>query len=112
VNVPMGRWLARATITALLLLTSCRDCKDEIDAAGTFLEQSENLACHTDEDCRLVYTSCHTFPGGHCGQSPLNVYAATSAEWKKLSDALTSCKSGCPVCAVLVLVHCGEGVCL
>jgi hypothetical protein len=96
----------------LLLLTACGDCQDEIDAAGRFLQQPENLACQTDQDCRVVPTTCHTFPGGACSQAHLNVQAASSAEWKKLSDALDSCQSDdCINCASLLEPNCLEGVC-
>jgi hypothetical protein len=92
-------------------LTACGDCSDEIEAAGAYLDDPAHLACTSDADCEVVFTGCHTFERGLCGQSILSKSAAGSKQWSELADELHGCEDSCPQCLVARLPGCIDGFC-
>jgi hypothetical protein len=108
--------LTRALALALLLASAaltvaCDECAEPIDEAGSFLERPSNLFCQSDAECTGVSTGCHTFSRGLCGQAQLNVNAAMTPEWKRLSEGLNSCDRSCNQCLAAISPHCSDGFC-
>jgi hypothetical protein len=89
----------------------CGDCSLEIDPAGAFLRNTQNLSCTTDDDCVAVTTGCHTFDFGLCARAALSRKAAESEHWKQLSTNLEGCERSCERCDALLIARCVAGAC-
>src|SRR5215204_4495355 len=98
---------AQLLVTGILQVASalvgCSNCSDEVDAANQFLEEPANLACQSDSDCAVVSTGCGEPARAFCGQAPLNVEAAASGRWQRISEGLVECDSSCTQCGAGLL---------
>ena len=106
------RALSAGVAVGLLVAGCTGDCSDEIAEGQRFLDDPANLACQSNADCEVVFTGCHTYERGLCGQVQLNRTAAASARWKTIQNNLDDCEmTGCGQCAAALGVGCSEGFC-
>ncbi len=89
----------------------CSDCSSEQAEVKEFLEA--NRACQVDDDCVVVHTGCRDYAGGHCSQAAINRQAASSSDWKELSQDLYDCEEAeeCVHCRAALVPACNAGVC-
>jgi hypothetical protein len=101
-----------ALLGCILPLAGCIRCNVAVEAAGAFLEDSQNRICQTDVDCMTVSTGCHTYDSGLCGQALLSRTAAESDRWLTLQKNLLECEGeDCMQCMAALLPRCTDGLC-
>jgi hypothetical protein len=107
------RWgFALILLVQAVGLAACGDCSDEIEAAKAYLDDPAHLACTSEADCEVVFTGCHTFERGLCGQSSLSKSAAGAEHWSELSGDLRGCEEeSCAQCRAALVPECSDGFC-
>jgi hypothetical protein len=110
----MVRVLGTLLMISLWALSGCSDCSSEGEEVREFL--GSNKACQVDEDCAVVEIGCleYSDPEALCGSVAIHKDAASSSEWKELSEDLYDCQEGneCRQCAAGPLIPaCKAGQC-